>query len=100
DDAELGECAVGQFLEQLGAVEQRLRRNAADVEARAAERLAAFGAGGLEPELRGADRGDIAAGTGSDDEDVVVVLVSHAASVARLALRQAQGERQMGVPLP
>ena len=45
-----------RFLEQLGTVEQRLGRDAADVEAGAAERLATLRARGLEPELRGADR--------------------------------------------
>jgi len=66
------------LLEQFGAVEQGLRRNAADVEAGAAERLAALDAGGLEAELCSADRGDIAAGSGADDKHVVVVvLVSH-----------------------
>jgi hypothetical protein len=40
-DAPFGEVAVRGFLEQLGRVEQRLGRNAADVEAGAAKRLAA-----------------------------------------------------------
>jgi hypothetical protein len=82
--AELGQRAVRGFLEQLGAVQQRLGGNAADVEAGAAQRLAAFGAGGLEPELRRADRRDIAAGTRADDEDVVVVF-SHDISVGGAA---------------
>src|SRR5690606_37387963 len=72
-DAELGHRAARGRLEILGGVEHRLRRNAADVEASAAERLAAFDARGLEPELSGADRGDVSAGAGTDDEDVVVV---------------------------
>lgn len=42
----------------------------------AAQRFAPFGARGLEPELRRADRRDITAGTGTDDKDVVVV-ISH-----------------------
>ena len=71
---ELGQRAMRRFLEQLRAMQQRLRRNAADVEAGPAQRLAGFGAGGLQPQLRRADRGDIAAGAGADDEDVVVVL--------------------------
>ena len=65
------------FLEQLGRVEQRLGRDAADVEAGAAQRLAALGAGGLEAQLRGADRGDIAAGAGADHQDVEIVILSH-----------------------
>ena len=72
--APFGERPVTRFLEQLGGVEQRLGRDAADVEAGAAERLAAFGAGGLEAELRGADRGDIAAGAGADHQDVEIVI--------------------------
>lgn len=59
-------------------VQQRLGGNAADVQAGAAEaRLAlrvgvgiGFAAGGLEAELRGTDRGDVAAGAAADDEDV------------------------------
>src|SRR5690606_21519593 len=61
-----------------GGVEHCLRGDAADVEAGAAERFAALGAGGLQAQLGGADRGDVAAGAGADDEDVVVVgLVGH-----------------------
>ncbi len=69
-----------RFLEQLGRVEQRLGRDAADVEAGAAERLAALGAGGLEAKLRGADRGDVAAGAGADHQDVEIVILSHVLS--------------------
>ena len=63
-------------LEIFRRVEQRLGRDAADVEAGAAERLAALGAGGLEPKLRSADRGDIAARAGADHQDVEIV-ISH-----------------------
>ena len=63
-------------LEIFGGVKHRLGRDAADVEAGAAERLAALRAGGLQPELRGADRGDIAAGAGADHQDVEIV-ISH-----------------------
>ncbi len=76
-DAELGHRSAGRGLEILGSVEHRLRGDAAHVEASAAEGLAAFGASGLEPELRGADRGDVAAGAGADHQDVEIV-VSHA----------------------
>ena len=67
---------VAGVLEVLGRLQQRLRRDAADVGARAARRGLAVGArpvvdaGDLEAELRGADRGDVAAGTGADDDDV------------------------------
>jgi hypothetical protein len=55
-------------------VQQRLGGNAADVEASAAQRLAAFHAGGLQAQLRRADRADIAAGAGADEDHVVVVV--------------------------
>ena len=47
---------------ELGGAEQRLGRDAAPIEADAAEMLA-LDDHGLEPELGRADRGDIAAGT-------------------------------------
>ena len=50
-------------------VQQRLRRNAAPVEAHAAD-LRALDQRRGKPELRGADRGDVAAGTTADDDDV------------------------------
>ena len=71
-DAPFGERAVIGLLEQLGGVEQGLGRDAADVEAGAAQRLAALDAGGLQPELRGPDRGDIAARPGADHDHVEV----------------------------
>src|ERR1700730_12271099 len=62
---------VRDFREFIRGMEQRLRRNAADVEAGSAMRLAFFHDGDLEAELRRADRADIAAGTGSDDDKIV-----------------------------
>jgi hypothetical protein len=64
-DALCGEAVAG-FLEQVRGMQQRLGRNAADVQAGAAEaRLALgigigirFAAGDLETELRGADGGN------------------------------------------
>src|SRR5438874_12954944 len=53
----------------LGRAQQRLGRNAAPVEADAAE-IGFFHDRGLEAELGGADGGDIAAGAGADDDDV------------------------------
>ena len=75
-NAKLGHRAVGGFFEEFAAVEQRLGGDAADVEAGAAQCGAAFGAGDLQAKLRGADGRDIAAGAGTDDEDVVVI-ISH-----------------------
>src|SRR6516225_11528762 len=53
--------------------EERLARDAADVHARAAERLVALHAHDALPELRGADRGDIAARPAADDEHVTTL---------------------------
>jgi hypothetical protein len=70
---------VGQVVELLGRIQQCLGRDAADVEAGAAECglavLADEGvdAGGLETELRGADRRDVAGRAGADHHDVIVL---------------------------
>ena len=61
-------CRANSKCSETG--QQRLRRNAADVDARAAERLVHLDADGVEAELRGANRGDVAAGTAADDDDV------------------------------
>ena len=60
-------------LERVRVLEQRLGRDAAPVEAGAAEHRRALDDRGLQPELRGADRGDVAAGARSDHDDVVFV---------------------------
>ena len=49
-------------------VQQRLRRNAADVEAHAAQRAVALDQHGLHAEVRGAKRGAVAARTGAENE--------------------------------
>ena len=69
-DAEAGEIVAGR-LEQLGGVEQRLRRDAADIEAGAAEGRVLLDDGDLEAELGGADGADIAAGAAADDGEIV-----------------------------
>ena len=69
-DAHLAEAVAG-LLEQFGGVQQRLRRDAADIEAGAAEGRALFHHGGFQAELRRADGADIAAGAGADDDEVV-----------------------------
>ena len=69
---------VRRFGKEVRGVQQRLGRNAAYIEAGAAEtRLAlgvgvgvGFAAGDFEAELRGADRGHVAAGTAADDEHI------------------------------
>src|SRR3546814_16440637 len=69
---QLGERAIRGFLIEFRGVQHRLGRDAADIEAGAAQRLPAFGAGGLEAKLRGADRRDIAARTGADHQNVII----------------------------
>ena len=60
-------------LQRVRVLEQRLGRNAAPDQARAAERLLLLDDGDLQAELRGADGGDVAAGAGADHDDVVFV---------------------------
>ena len=67
-----GQRAIGRLIEKFRRVQHRLGRDAADIEAGAAQRLAAFHAGGLQPQLRRADRRDIAAGAGADDDQVKI----------------------------
>ena len=60
------------MVKHLGRAQQRLGRDAAPVEADAAEILA-LDDRGLEPELRRADRRDIAAGARAENDEVVGV---------------------------
>ena len=69
-DAHLRE-AVSGLLVQLGGMQHRLRRDAADIETRAAERGALLHHGGLQPKLCRANGAHIAAGAGTDDDEVV-----------------------------
>ena len=59
-----------QPLIALRALQQRLRRNAPNVDARAAERLVEFDAGDGETELCCANASDIAAGAAAEHHDV------------------------------
>ena len=70
-DAMGRETVVG-FLEFLGTVQQRLGRNAAYIQAGAAQRAALFNAGHLQAELRRANGRDIAAGAAADDNKIVL----------------------------
>src|SRR5262249_33952629 len=88
-DAHLGEAVPG-FLEHLGGVQQRLRRDAADVETGAAMGGALLDHADLHAELCRADRADIAAGAGSDDDEIVsheIILSSFQATVRRMSRR-------------
>ena len=62
---------VLHHLQRVGVLEQRLGGNAAPDQARAAERFLLLDDGDLLAELRGPDRGHVAAGTGADHDDVV-----------------------------
>ena len=57
-----------------GGVDQRLRGDAADIEARSAQPVG-FDQNRVEAELAGADRGDIAAGAAADDQNLAAQLV-------------------------
>ena len=63
--------AVPGLLEQMRGVQQRLGRDAADIEAGAAERAALLDAGDLEPELGRLDRGHVAAWPAAHDHQIV-----------------------------
>jgi hypothetical protein len=74
-------------VEDFGRAQQRLGRDAAPVEADAAE-IVALDDCRLEAELSGADGGDIAARTGADDHNVETCL-SHLSSPACAACSRA-----------
>src|SRR6266478_4830571 len=59
------------LLEHFRRIEQRLRGHAADIETGAAERRILLDHGDLHTELRRADRADISARTGADDNKIV-----------------------------
>ena len=56
---------------QFGIAQQRLRRDAADIEAYAAPVLG-FDDCGVQPELGGTNGRDVSAGAGSENDDVIV----------------------------
>ena len=60
----------GRLLDDLGDVQQRLRWDAADVEADAAERLPGVDQHDILPEIGGAEGGGVAARAGAEDENV------------------------------
>ena len=85
--------------QRVRVLEERLGRDAAPQQTRAAERLLFFDDGHLEPELRGTDRGHVAAGAGTDDDHVIFVW--HEASVratpvaVQLSLQRGQGHERV-----
>jgi hypothetical protein len=60
-----------RLFEEFGCVQHRLRRNAADVEAGAAEGGALLDHRHLHAELAGADGADVAARPGTDNDQIV-----------------------------
>jgi hypothetical protein len=83
-DPVLGELTsgLGEFMRGL---QQRLRRDAADVETGPTEDAAALDASRFEPELGSPDRRDVTPRTGPDDDDVVTL--GHGASTLFIFLR-------------
>ena len=69
----------GDDVSQFGIAQQRLGRNAPDVEADPAPVLG-FDDGRVEAQLRAADGRDVSAGAGTEDDDVIV---SHGAYPSR-----------------
>ena len=69
-DAHVAELVAGLLVE-LGRIEHRLRRDAADVQASAAEGGALLHHRGLHAKLRRANGADISAGAAADDDEVV-----------------------------
>src|SRR6185503_12147407 len=68
-DAVGGEALL-RLREGLARVEERLARDAADAEARAAERGRLLDDGDAHAELRGADGARVAAGAAADDDEI------------------------------
>ena len=67
---------VRGFVEHLGDVQQRLRRDAAAVDADAARVRLAVDERDLQPAVGGVEGGRVAAGTGADDDESVTIDMS------------------------
>ena len=79
---------VLHHLEGVRVLEQRLGRDAPPQQAGAAQRLLFFDHGGLETELRGADRRHVPAGPGADYDHVI--FLGH--GMSRLSLQRREGD--------
>ena len=82
-DAEVGQIMAGRVV-ALAGFEQRLAGDAADAHAGAAERFFGLDAGDVQAELRRADRRDVAAGTGTDHDQIMFFHVTPRAGCARV----------------
>ncbi len=94
-DADLGDgeavvAGVAGLGGELGRLQEGLAGDASPVEADAAEVLL-LDTGGLQAELAGADGGGVAAGTGTDDEDLVVGHVDLRRAAGRGSRRSGAG---------
>ena len=70
---ELGKRSRLRFVKDFGRVQQRLRRNTPDVQARAAQGFPTFNASSLQSELCSTDCGNIAARTCTNNDQVVIM---------------------------
>ncbi len=70
---------LGAFhdLQRVGVLEKRFGGNAAPQQTGAAERLLLLDDGDFQPKLRCPDGRDIAAGAGADNDEIVLILLSH-----------------------
>src|SRR5262249_34409182 len=73
----VGAKPVRRVVEMLGRIEQGLARDAAHVQAGAAEARVALDARRAQAELRRADRGHVPAGAGAEDAEVERPFASH-----------------------
>jgi hypothetical protein len=62
----VGFSSVGGEMKHFGGMQEGFARDAANVQAGAAQVFVFFNQGGFESELSGANRGDVATGSGSD----------------------------------
>lgn len=89
-DAGDADAVRGQTVHRVGVFfgtdEQGFGRDAADIEAGATQGRAKFDAGGFHAQLRGANGGDIAAGAGTDNDEVIL-RVSHGKNLEGDGLR-------------
>ena len=69
-----------RFFKNFRGLQQRLGRDAADIEAGAAQGLTLFHAGDLHAQLRGADGAHIAAGAGANHDHIKSITHGQASS--------------------
>ena len=91
-DAE-GVGLVGDDVGQLRVAQQRLGRDAADVQAHSPP-VAFLDDAGLQAELGGTDGGNVATGTGAEHADVVFVGHGAYSSAPAASRRPAPGDRR------